>query len=288
MLKKAFTLVLFLVFLPDLSAFQKPSKKDYLITIQTNYGEMKAILYEDTPLHRENFLKLIEEGFYDSLLFHRVIQGFMIQGGDPDSRRAEPGSRLGNGGPGYRIPAEIDSAYFHKKGALAAARRGNAGNPQKESSGSQFYIVQGEVQERDKLAYNQQNIGLALRKCFNEMPETDLAKSLEALRKAGNQQGFIDKVMSSLPELEELTQIELSSDYSEEALALYTTIGGTPSLDDEYTVFGEVIIGLDIIDKIAEVETNRSDRPIEDVVMVISAERMRKKKITKRYGYVYE
>ena len=194
------------------------SKKNIYALIETSFGNMKVLLYEDTPLHRENFIKLVKNGFYDGLLFHRVINGFMIQGGDPSSRNAAPGTMLGNGTPGYTIPAEFNPKHFHKKGAFAAARQGDNVNPMKESSGSQFYIVQGKVYNESIM----QNMGAQMNKTF-----------------------------------------------SKEQIEAYTTIGGTPWLDNDYTVFGEVVEGLDVIDKIAAVKCGPANRPVEDVKMTI-------------------
>lgn len=182
--------------------------------IETDYGTMKVKLYNSTPQHRDNFIKLANEGFYDGLIFHRVIQGFMIQGGDPDSKDAGPDTSLGSGGPGYQIPAEIGG--LHIKGALAAARNNN---PEKKSSGSQFYIVQGKP-----------------------IPEAQL----QSFEKSKN------------------------VTYTPEQKELYQTIGGTPALDNDYTVFGEVIEGLEVVDKIAAVQTKPGDRPVEDVKMKIN------------------
>jgi peptidyl-prolyl cis-trans isomerase B (cyclophilin B) len=186
-----------------------------LIEIETEYGTMLAELFASTPKHRDNFLKLAEEGFYDGLLFHRVINGFMIQGGDPQSRNAAPGQMLGMGGPGYQIPAEFVDSLVHLKGAIAAAR---TNNPKKESSGSQFYIVQGTPVEEAQL------------------------NQVEMMR------GFR---------------------YTPEQRESYRKIGGTPHLDREYTVFGRVIEGLEVIDKIAAVETGQADRPKKDVWMKV-------------------
>lgn len=189
-----------------------------LVKITTDYGTMTLKLYNETPLHRDNFLKLVKSGYYDSLLFHRVIAGFMIQGGDPDSKKAAPGVLLGNGGPDYTIPAEFNPNLIHKKGALAAARTGDAQNPLKASSGSQFYLVQGKV-----------------------WPLTELAN----------------------------LEMRMGVPFSQTQKDLYSTVGGTPHLDGGYTVYGEVIEGLDVIDKIAAVPTagSPSDRPLKDVRM---------------------
>ncbi len=186
------------------------------VLIKTDKGNITIALYNETPGHRDNFLKLAKEGFYDGLLFHRVIRDFMIQAGDPMSRDAVPGEPLGSGGPGYTIPAEIVPGLFHQKGALAAARQGDQVNPERRSSGSQFYIVQGRVWSEAEL--DQIELG-------KEMPFTD------------------------------------------EQREKYTTLGGTPHLDDAYTVFGQVIEGLDVVDRIAAVETGDRDRPKEDVAI---------------------
>ncbi len=186
-----------------------------IITVE-NYGDIVIKLYNDTPIHQENFLKLVEEGFYDGLLFHRVIKDFMIQGGDPNSRDAAAGAPLGSGSNGGTLEAEILPNRFHKKGALAAARRGGPSNPEKRSSDCQFYIVQGK-------------------------PAT---------------QAELDNIAK-----------RSGKEMSPEAIEAYKTIGGTPFLDNEYTVFGEVVSGLEIVDKIATVAKNRSDRPDVDVKM---------------------
>lgn len=189
-----------------------------LVEIETDFGNMLVWLYDSTPQHRDNFLKLAEQGYFDSLLFHRVIKGFMIQGGDPNSRNAPKGQALGMGGPGYTIPAEFVDSLIHVKGALAAARTGDQVNPEKRSSGSQFYIVQG-----------------------NPLTEEQLDQ-MEARK------GFR---------------------YSTEQRQTYITNGGVPFLDRDYTVFGVVIKGLEVIDKIAATAKDGRDRPLEDVRMKI-------------------
>lgn len=188
--------------------------QDCLLSMETNYGTMTIRLYDGTPKHRDNFIKLAEQGYYDGLLFHRVIDGFMIQGGDPNSKNAKPGARLGTGGPGYTVPAEFTEEYAHVKGALAAARTGGPSNPKKASSGSQFYIVHG------------------------QKATSDVLESMETRK---------------------------SITYTEETKEAYINQGGTPFLDQDYTVFGIVVKGLDVVDKIAEVETDGSDRPKKDV-----------------------
>ncbi len=196
-----------------LTAYAQSTK----VKIETTKGTMVAVLYDETSIHRDNFVKLAESGFYEGLLFHRVINTFMIQGGDPESKNAPLTKQLGNGGPGYTLPAEIVPKYYHKKGALAAARTGDQMNPQRRSSGSQFYIVHG--------------------KKFTDMQLDNMEK-------------------------------QMNTKFTKEQRDTYVEIGGAPHLDAQYTVFGEIIEGFDVIDKIASVETNEKDRPIEDVKII--------------------
>lgn len=189
----------------------KTSRKVVKFVVHTDFGDMKGFLYNETPQHRDNFVKLVKQGFYNGTLFHRVIPQFMIQGGDPKSINAKPGERLGTGDVGYTVPAEFNPAFIHKKGALAAARQGDEINPKKASSGCQFYIVEGK----------------------------------------------------------KYTAASLPAKYTEEQKKIYETIGGTPFLDGGYTVYGEITEGLDIIDKIANVERDQSDRPKKDIKMTI-------------------
>ncbi len=235
--------LLLLVFLPLLTNAQNSSgqprkkKKEYLVTMLTDFGTMHLILHDQTPKHKENFIKLTEQHFFDGLLFHRVIQNFMIQGGDPQSRTAVAGQALGNGDVGYRIPAEFVPELFHKKGALAAARDGNS---EKASSGCQFYVVQGRVWDDAGLDAQKQRITT-----MNGRQPTD------------------------------------------EQTLLYKTIGGSPHLDGNYTVFGQVIDGLAVVDSIARQPRGPADRPTANVKMTVSGEWVRKKKITKQFGYAF-
>jgi peptidyl-prolyl cis-trans isomerase B (cyclophilin B) len=189
-----------------------------LVELETPFGNMLIELFNTTPKHRDNFIKLAEEGFYNNLLFHRVINGFMIQGGDPDSKGAVAGTSLGMGGPGYQIDAEISPDHVHIKGALAAARTGDQINPQRKSSGSQFYIVQGRPVDENMLNIIQSRMGIR---------------------------------------------------YTDEQKSAYLQQGGTPQLDAQYTVFGRVVQGLEVLDKVAEVSTDPRDRPLEDVIMKV-------------------
>lgn len=265
--------------------------KDYLITIKTEFGEMKAVLYDETPKHKENFLKLVNDGFYDSLLFHRVMNTFMIQGGDPESKNATMDQRLGSGGPGYTVPAEFVSSFFHQKGALSAARQPDQVNPEKASSGSQFFVVQGTVTPRIQLEGNDQSKMIAaFRKLMGEQPESELAKEYQQFvaENPTNDAAIQAKVESTLDRLGEATGMTFTM--PEERIAKYSTIGGASFLDEEYTVFGQVISGLEVIDAIANVEVRnprQEDRPIENVRMYVSAEEMSRSEIEEKYGYKY-
>jgi len=198
---------------------QKVEKKGQKVKLSTKYGDMVLVLYDETPKHRDNFLQLVNDGFYNGTLFHRVIKDFMIQGGDPDSKNAKPDQRLGVGGPGYTIEAEFNPGFYHKKGALAAARQGDQMNPERRSSGSQFYVTQG--------------------KKYTAAELNNIAQRTGAI-------------------------------YTPEQIKDYQTIGGTPFLDTQYTVFGEVIKGMDVIDKIAAVNTGAQNRPVEDIKMTLT------------------
>lgn len=203
-------------------------QKEQKVLMQTSQGEIILKLYKETPLHSANFIKLVKSGFYNGVLFHRVIDKFMIQGGDPDSKTAKPDEMLGNGDVGYSIPAEIRTPkIYHKYGALAAAREGDQVNPEKSSSGAQFYIVTGKKFTPEELKLMQDN----------------------KIYKYGNANDSTYK-------------------FSPQSISDYETIGGTPHLDGNYTVFGEVIEGMDIVDKISKVKTNKMDRPIADVKII--------------------
>lgn len=243
-----------------------------VIVISTEMGNIKLRLYDETPQHRDNIIRLVQENFYDSLLFHRVIRNFMIQGGDPESRNAEPGARLGSGGPGYTVPAEIREGLYHKKGALAAARLGDQANPEKNSSGSQFYIVQGKVWRPGELDTMelQRNAGLQqaiFRKNF------DAAQAeLNQFRQNNDSIGFSIRIAGLREEADSIFQAAPKFRLTPEQREIYTTIGGYPSLDGGYTVFGEVIEGLEVIDRIAAVQTDPANRPLKDVKMSIRIE----------------
>jgi peptidyl-prolyl cis-trans isomerase B (cyclophilin B) len=267
------------------SCAQKESgPKDYVVTIKTDYGDMVAILYDETPKHKANFLKLAQEGFYDGLLFHRVIQGFMIQGGDPDSKTAAAGQRLGMGGPGYEVDAEFNPNFYHVKGALSAARTGDQVNPMKKSSGSQFYIVQGQVQPAEQLQFDQGNLNTGLSQMY-QMPEyKPLFDSLIVLRNTGDVTAYNNRITSLIPRVEKATGLVIAM--PENRVKDYSTVGGVPFLDGQYTVFGRVIKGLEVIDKIAALPTEE-ERPVTDIKMTCEVEELSRTEITARYGYQY-
>ena len=245
---------------------------DSIVQITSDLGVIKVKLYNETPQHRDNFLKLVRDKTLDSTLFHRVISNFMIQGGDVSSKRATADAMLGNGDVGYTIPAEINPLFYHKKGALAAARQGDNVNPMKASSGCQFYIVQG-----NKFAPTDLD---AMESRINQQNKQGLFQSIimrpenEALRNRfiANQQAQNQDSMNVLNALAEaMTNVEAAKlvpfKYNEEQRKIYSTVGGTPHLDGGYTVFGEVIEGMDVIDKIAVVEKGANDRPKQDIRM---------------------
>ena len=220
-MQRTLTTLLATLSILTLSAQKTKVEKRPRVEIRTELGTMVVELYNETPQHRDNFLKLVKEQYYDSLLWHRIIPAFMVQGGDPNSKHAPAGTPLGNGGPGYTVPAEIIPGLTHKKGALAAARQGDQVNPTKASSGSQFYIVQGKT-------FSEQEMGMVSQR--NASMGTPVT-------------------------------------YTPEQIKAYSTVGGAPHLDGAYTVFGEVVDGLEVIDKLAAVERNQMDRPLTDIHM---------------------
>lgn len=236
------------------------------VKITTSLGNITVRLYDETPLHRDNFLKLAKEGFYNGTLFHRVIKDFMIQGGDPDSKGAPAGKALGMGGPDYTIEAEIKPGLIHKRGALAAARQGDEVNPERRSSGSQFYIVWGQQYKEGQMGQLAKQMKMqALNTVFNRLATERKAQIME-LRRNRDRAGL----QELQDELEALANAEVESQQlglSELQRQTYTTLGGTPHLDGQYTVFGEVVEGLDVVERIQHAATGRNDRPVEDVAM---------------------
>ncbi len=263
---------LVLLFFPSFATIKKNNPGETKVMITTAYGIIKIKLYNETPLHRDNFLKLLKDHYFDSLLFHRVIQGFMVQGGDPDSKNAQPFVELGNGGPEYTLLAEFNQKLFHKRGALAAARESDLENPGQASSGSQFYIVQGRVYTDSLLKLQAKRI--TKMKLFNVVinrPENKPLLDKYKLFVKSEQMDSIKYVNDAINKQVELELPQVTPYvFSEEQVKAYTTIGGTPHLDDSYTVFGEVYEGLEVIDEIAEQSVDKNARPLMDIRMKIS------------------
>ncbi|MDE6561361.1 MAG: peptidylprolyl isomerase [Muribaculaceae bacterium] len=236
------------------------------LDVATTVGNIKIRLYDDTPLHRDNFIKLAKEGYYDGVLFHRVINDFMVQTGDPDSKEAPAGAMLGSGGPDYTIPAEIVyPKHYHKYGALAAARTGDEMNPERKSSGSQFYIVTGKKYLPQQLSRIEEvSVQKQLQSYFMNLQREHM-DTIRQLRLAKDSVGLENLRQELIKETEANVK---PVTMTEEQVRDYTTIGGTPHLDGQYTVFGEVLEGMDVVEKIQKAETDGRDRPVEDIRII--------------------
>ena len=240
------------------------------VRIRTTEGDIVVRLYDETPKHRDNFIKLVKEEFFNGTLFHRVIKDFMIQGGDPDSKNAPQGKRLGTGGPGYTIPAEfVYPKYFHKRGALSAARLADQVNPERESSGSQFYIVWGKVYKPQELKQMERQMEMQQEQAiFNQLAQAHREDILNFRR--NRDRAGLQQLQDQLVEETQKKSKEIGvPKFTDEQVKAYTTVGGTPFLDNQYTVFGEVEDGLDVVEKIQNAETLRDDRPKNDVSMTM-------------------
>lgn len=240
------------------------------IKITTTEGEIVVRLYDETPLHRDNFLKLAKEGYFDGTLFHRVIKDFMIQGGDPESKGAPADKMLGTGGPNYTIPAEfVYPQLFHKRGALSAARTGDEVNPKRESSGSQFYIVWGKVYKAQELKQMERQMAMQKEQSvFNGLVQENREKIMD-LRRNRDRAGLQELQDDLIAQTKAICAEMPKPSFTPEQVEAYTTVGGTPFLDDQYTVFGEVESGLEVVEKIQNCETMRGDRPKTDVSMTV-------------------
>jgi cyclophilin family peptidyl-prolyl cis-trans isomerase len=265
-------LVVFTLSLILVACDSKPNET--LVTISTSYGDIVVKLYDSTAKHKENFINLVSAGYFDSTLFHRVIEKFMIQGGDPASRNAKPGVLLGDGDTNYTIPFEYVPSYLHKRGAFAAARENDDINPLKASSASQFYIVQGKVFTNEDLdavelkveRRTKQYIMIELLKKEGKEDELKAFRQMVDNRDTANMRLVIGKYHNAVE-----AQYLRTKPYkiTEEQRKVYTTIGGTPHLDGSYTVFGEVVSGMEIVDKIAAVKRDTNDRPVMDIPLTI-------------------
>ncbi|MDO6439530.1 peptidylprolyl isomerase [Cyclobacterium sp. 1_MG-2023] len=257
------------------------SEKDYLITIDTEYGKMYAILYDETPAHKENFISLAEAGRYDSTTFYRIIEDFMIQGGDVFNKENLEQEDW------YTLPAEFNKNLIHEKGSIAAARQGNQINPEMRSSGCQFYIVEGKVYEEPELTTDLRKLQQAFAKYLQLETNLELREKYADLYQKGEYDSINSLMLSNKVVLEKFFNLNLGLDKRKNQVQAYTTVGGTPHLDDTYTVFGKVIKGIDVLDEIASLETGSNDLPITPVYMKVNVELISKKKIAKEYGYQY-
>ena len=241
------------------------NEKRTLVKLETTMGNITVALYNETPKHRDNFIKLVKEGVYDSTLFHRVIKQFMIQAGDPDSKNASDTAMLGSGDVGYTIPAEVNPKFFHKKGVLAAARQGDDVNPEKASSGCQFYIVTGRKFTEPQLLGMENKINEQREEALFDSLARQHMKEIYKMRKAGDNAGLLELQDTLEAQARELADKEEKFRFTPEQIKAYSTIGGAPHLDGSYTVFGEVTEGMEVVDNIEIAKTNRADRPIENI-----------------------
>ncbi|MEM9895064.1 MAG: peptidylprolyl isomerase [Bacteroidota bacterium] len=274
-MKKSIYLLLLTVFFVSCK-----DNKDYLVNIKTDYGNMLVLLYEETPLHKKNFLELAKSGSYDSTIFHRVIEDFMIQGGNVAEKTGVPEKEED------RIPAEIVDGYYHTKGSLAAARQGDNVNPEKKSSSTQFYIVDGKPW--DALATDINRLYQEMTNCLQDTSNAELIESYKEVYAKRDNQVIMDFLLKNKSLVEEIRGVDLTIDPGTKNNNAYKELGGSPFLDGEYTVFGRVVEGMEIIDKIAAVKTQRPDRPIDPVYMSMELVEMKKKEITEKYDYSYE
>lgn len=289
-MKKLFTLI----FLPALilscsGSDSTESATDDIVKVSTEYGDIYIALYDETPIHKENFLKLASDGFYDSTTFHRVIEGFMVQGGDPFSKDTIAFND-GQGGPGYTLDAEFNSEFIHKRGAIAAARLGDQQNPERKSSGSQFYIVHGREVNDAELDQIEDRVNRMMeedliRQYVEEPENSDLLNEIVSLQQEQN----IDSLQVVF---ERIAPVALAGferwEYSPEQRSAYQTLGGAPFLDQNYTIFGEVIEGMAVVDSIVVVEKDQRNRPLDNIPMSITVETMEKSEITEKFDYSYE
>lgn len=244
------------------------NEKRTQVEIKTSLGDIVVELYNETPKHRDNFIKLVKEGYYDGVLFHRVIKDFMIQTGDGSSKNAKKDDMLGAGDLNYTIPAEfVYPKFFHKKGALAAARTGDQVNPERASSGSQFYIVTGRVCNDDEMRMMEQRLEYGKKQSIFQSLAMQHRDEIIEMQRNGDQAG-LEKLQNELIPLVEAEYAKDPAKFNEEQRQAYSTIGGAPHLDGQYTVFGEVVKGLEVVDKIQNVTTGANDRPVDDVKII--------------------
>jgi peptidyl-prolyl cis-trans isomerase B (cyclophilin B) len=270
----------FFVSLLLVSSLACGQNKDYLVTITTRHGEIKAVLFDDTPQHKANFIALAEAGRFDSTQFHRVIKNFMVQGGDVFGKEGLPAQEWPT------IPAEILPHHYHRRGMIAAARQNDNINPTRASNGSQFYIVQGRTYEELELTTDFTALQKAVLQYVQLESQRPLKEEYNRLYAEQKFDSLTNLILSKRDEIAQALKLTLTKTYTPEQIEAYATVGGTPHLDREYTVFGEVISGMDVVEKIAQEPTTR-EVPDTPVLMQVKVEKMSKKKITQEYGYTY-
>ena len=251
------------------NAKAQTAENETKVLIKTTVGDITVKLYNETPQHRDNFIKLVQEKFYDDVLFHRVIRDFMVQAGDPESKKADKNVQLGSGGPGYTIPAEfVYPKYFHKRGALSAARQADQVNPERKSSGSQFYIVTGkrygkyELQDLEQQLRERQGQGI-----FDRLVAQNIDSILH-MQMAGDNDGIMKLQQELNDKKNQILKEQGPFKFTKEQVDAYMSEGGTPFLDNDYTVFGEVIDGMKTVDKIESAGTDMNDRPRRDIKII--------------------
>ncbi len=257
------------------------TEKDTLIQIHTRHGDIYAVLYDQTPKHKENFIELAKSGRYDSTEFHRVIENFMVQGGDVFNKEGLPEDEW------YTLPAEPVEELIHEKGALAAARQGDNINPERRSSGCQFYIVQGKVYEKEELVTDMKRLQQTFMKYIGLESNKALANQYAEMYEFGDYSGINDLMLSKKTLMEDFYNLNLDKKLSPQQITTYTSVGGTPHLDEGYTVFGKVVKGLEVVDKIAGEKTNSLDKPVDPVYMTVTVNEVSKSKITEEYGFEF-
>lgn len=262
--------------------FSCATEKDYLIKIETRHGDMYAVFFDETPKHKQNFIELAQAGRFDSTEFHRVIPEFMVQGGDVFGKEQLPEEDW------YTLPAEIKPEFIHSKGMIAAARQGNNVNPERRSSGSQFYIVQGKVYTKAELITDMKLLSETFFKYIQLSSNAELKDKYREMYEAKEFDALNEMMLAEKENLESFFNVNLEKPMTPLQVEAYTSVGGTPHLDNEYTVFGQVIKGLEVMEAISKEQTGPRDKPIEPVHMKVSVEQLPKTTITKEYGYEYK